>query len=78
MASIDENGCLLGEYKWTTRPIGADILEQLAEKSKTVQRLPPETPTHLTIFARIGFLLALYEQAHQENIPLADLSEIIA
>ncbi len=78
MASIGENGCLLGEYKWTTRPIGVDILKQLAEKSKTVQRLLPEKPIHLAIFARSGFLLALYEQAHEENIPLVDLSEIIA
>lgn len=78
MASIGENGCLLGEYKWTTRPIGVDILKQLAEKSKTVQRLLPEKPIHLAIFARSGSLLALYEQAHEENIPLVDLSEIIA
>lgn len=40
--------------------------------------MPAAGDTHLTIFARIGFLLALYEQAHEENTPLVDLSEIIA
>lgn len=77
VAAIGEDGCLLGECKWTAKPIGVNILDQLTEKTKAVQRLLPETPIRLALFARSGFTLALHERARNENILLVDLSEII-
>lgn len=64
---------LVGECKWTTRPIGVNMLDALKEK---VGRLPlPKQSAEIryALLARAGFTDDLRRQAEQEGILLVDL-----
>ncbi|MBM3472256.1 MAG: ATP-binding protein [Armatimonadetes bacterium] len=64
-----------GECKWTIRPVGIRVLEELRLKT---QSLPPAWRRKLrhVIFSRAGFTEALRAQADGENVILVDLAEL--
>ena len=76
--AVGAEDCLLGECKWTAKPVGVNILEELIQKSLAVQRVTPGKRIHLALFARSGFTAALQERAQHDGVWLVDLPGLVA
>jgi uncharacterized protein len=70
-----EGQALVGECKWSQKPAGTNVLEQLKQKA---QALSGEfSQLHYALFSRSGFTPALEAQAQNENVALYRLEEIV-
>jgi AAA+ ATPase superfamily predicted ATPase len=67
---------LLGEARWTSRPLGVQVLDELQAKSSAV--LPaPDWHVHYALFSRSGFTAQLTARAGSENVWLVGLADIM-
>jgi len=67
---------LLGEARWTSRPLGVQALDELRAKASAV--LPaPDWHVHYALFSRSGFTEQLTVQANSENVCLVGLEDIV-
>lgn len=73
-----EKKILLGECKWTTRPIGVDVLAGLRDKASRLRQQGPWQQVDLALFARAGFTPEVQSQAEVEGILLVDLQTLTA
>ena len=75
---LSETHTMLVECKWSQRPVGVDILEQLEGKSKTLLK---EVNGHITLFglcARSGFTDQMMELAKKrKDVILYDWKDIV-
>jgi len=68
---------LLGEARWTSRPLGVPVLNELRAKASAV--LPtPDWHVHYALFSRSGFTDHLTEVAAREQVWLVALKEVLA
>ena len=75
IVAVGEEMLLVGECKWTTKPVGLNLLDALKAKA---QRLPnPGQKIQYALFARAGFTEELQRQAKQEEILLVDLQTLL-
>ena len=65
--SDSERALLVGECKWSTSPVGSDILEDLKRKTQMLQRTKSWDRITYFLFAKSGFTPALQEQASKEE-----------
>ncbi len=74
--SFRDRAVLLGEARWTSRPMGADALEALIAKA---DRVVPDLTwgVHYALFSRSGFTTGLQEQAARSSVTLVDLASVI-
>lgn len=74
--NMRDQAILLGEARWTSRPMGADILQALMAK---VERVVPDSnwAVHYALFSRSGFTAGLQEQAARSSVMLVDLAAVI-
>ena len=72
-----EKTALLGEARWTSRPIGIQVLDELKQKSSAVV---PDAGWHVhyALFSRSGFTEALQDRAKKEGVLLFDFATILA
>jgi len=77
VVAVGSGRILVGECKWTTKPIGLNILESLKEKAKRVPLPKQSASVGYALFARSGFTEELRHQAIQEEILLVDLEKVI-
>jgi hypothetical protein len=71
-----ERSALLGEARWTTRPVSSQTLDELRSKAAAV--LPePDWHCHYALFARSGFTEALQQEAERAGILLVGLDTLI-
>lgn len=68
--SQSEKAALAGECKWSIHPVGINILEELKDKIKSLQRDHNFRHIQLVLFSRSGFTPALEEQAKSQQIEL--------
>ena len=66
----EENAALFGEVKWSGRPVGTDIYENLKEKASRVQWGAPGRKEYYCLFSKSGFTPALLNLAGKEKISL--------
>jgi len=67
---------LLGEARWTSRPLGVPALNELRAKTSAV--LPdPDWHVHYALFSRSGFTDQLTELATREHVWLVALEEVL-
>ena len=78
VVAIGTDQILVGECKWTARPIGLNILESLKEKARRLPVSSPSTKISYALFARAGFTDDLRHQAVQDEILLFDLETLMA
>ena len=73
-----EQGLLVGECKWSSNPVGMDILQDLIRKSELLQpKRSWEGITYL-LFSKSGFTPAVEEQASiEKNIRLISVEECL-
>jgi AAA+ ATPase superfamily predicted ATPase len=62
-SAADGRATLLGEVKWSRRPVGRDILADLEAKAARVAADSAPTARHLTLFSRSGFTAAVLREA---------------
>lgn len=74
--SAAEKALLLGEARYTSRPVGSDVLAELGDKAARLT--PPGWRAHLALFARSGFTAELRERAEREAVFLVDLEQVVA
>ncbi len=74
--SFRERAILLGEARWTARPVGADTLEALMAKAERVVPDPNWT-VHYALFSKSGFATGLQERAARSNVMLVDLASVV-
>ena len=61
---------LFGECKWTSRPVGTNILDDLKRKAHPLMQSAGLRTAHYALFARAGFTEALQAQAQHEGVLL--------
>ena len=76
VVAIEDDCVLMGECKWTSRPVGVNILDALKGKA---QRFSAKAKTQYALFARSGFTDELHALTDErEDVLLVDLGMIIA
>lgn len=70
VVALGENSILLGECKWTIKPIGENILDDLARKAQPLLRQGQYSHVHYALFSRSGFTPALAARAQTEPLLL--------
>lgn len=77
--ALGQDAALIMEYKWTTRPVGVDILRELKRKATLVQKDLGQRQIWLGLCARSGFTAQLEQEATREdNLLLFDLPQIVS
>ena len=75
---LGENDAILVECKWTSKPLGIDILVGLERKSNLVRPELENRQIHFALCSRSGFTSQLIEGAKQrQDIMLLNLPEIV-
>jgi uncharacterized protein len=74
VVAVGDQQALLGECKWTTRPVGANVLDELRRKAQVL--VARQNWRHVTyvLFARAGFTPALRDDAARDGVVLIDLA----
>lgn len=75
MVALDEETreIYFGEVKWSRRPVGVDILEQLKRKAPLVKWNAGKRKERFMLFSRSGFTDALKKRAGKEDILLVSV-----
>ena len=66
----DLNSILLGEVKWSEKPVGTNILEDLKRKAEKVQWGKKGRKEYYCLFSKRGFTEAMTKKAKEEGIIL--------
>lgn len=71
IAAIDakSKSALLGECKWTERPVGEEILNELLQKIQFFAKIS-SYKIHIALFSKSGFTSALIKNAAKKNVLL--------
>jgi len=78
LVALDENNALVTECKWTNRPAGTDILENLERKAKLVLPELAGRRLHYGICAQSGFTEPLRQvAATRTDIRLFELADVL-
>ena len=73
-----ENDAILVESKWTSRPVGVDVLAELERKSNLIRPELENRQIRFTLCARSGFTPQLRENIEQRHdVVLLDLRDIV-
>jgi hypothetical protein len=75
---LGEESAMLVECKWTSKPVGVDILAELERKSQFVQPELEQRQIRFALCSRSGFTPQLLEEAkRRQDLSLLDLPEIV-
>jgi len=75
--SDSERELLVGECKWSTNPVGTDILENLKRKTQSLQQTKSWDSITYFLFAKSGFTPALQKQASKEGVHLISVEDCL-
>jgi AAA+ ATPase superfamily predicted ATPase len=76
VVAVGDDAVLVGECKWTVRPVGTNIHDDLVARAEHIRSLLGVTHVRYALFARAGFTAEMAQQAEAENIILVDLAEL--
>ena len=80
VVALGEKGALLGECKWSTRPVGPDVLSALRARSELFRGatdMGPDEPLWLALFSRSGFTPDLAAEAETERVLLVTAEDVV-
>ena len=66
----EEKKILFGEAKWSKKPVGVDIYDNLKRKSRLVDWNKDERTEYICLFSKSGFTDNLLKRAKKEKIIL--------
>jgi len=72
------DSALVGECKWTGRPVGTNILDDLKRKAHPLIRSAGWRSIQYALFARAGFTPALEAQAKEEGVLLVSPADLLS
>ena len=72
-----DRALLVGECKWTSRPVGTNILTDLQRKARALMGDDAWTQITYAIFAKSGFTPALREIATEQDVLLVEPSQMV-
>lgn len=75
--SNTERSLLLGECKWSVKPVGTNILAELRQKAQGLLSLGEWTHVGYILFSKSGFTTALQGIAKDEGVRLVEAEEMI-
>lgn len=77
VAAIDKKSksALLGECKWTERPIACDVLDELQNKARSLKSIA-SFKKHFALFSKSGFTKDVVEKAKSENLLLFSVKDM--
>ena len=75
--SNTERSLLVGECKWTARPVGVNILDDLRRKTRRLMANDEWSQVTYALFAKSGFTPALQEIAAAEGILLVEAEQMV-
>ena len=81
VVALGEEGVLLGECKWSTRPVGMAVLSALRARSELFRGeigMAPDEPVWLALFSRSGFTPDLVAEAKAEGVLLVTAEDVVA
>lgn len=64
----DDKKILFGEVKWSNKPVGTNIYDNLQRKSDQVEWQWGERKKYYCLFSKSGFTDAMMRLAHQDNL----------
>ncbi len=75
---LGDNDAILVECKWTSKPVGIDILAELERKAQLVKPELGDRQIRFALCSRSGFTSQLIEDAkRRQDVTLLDLPEIV-
>jgi AAA+ ATPase superfamily predicted ATPase len=72
-----EKKILLGEVKWSNKPVGLNILEELKRKSSLIDWERSKRKEYYCLFSKSGFTETIIKQAREERILLFHKDRIV-
>ena len=75
-AAPREKRLLIGEAKWSRKPVSRRVLTDLVQRSQRMPQVAEGWQTHYVLFAREGFTDALEEYAKSVDALLISLDQI--
>lgn len=72
-----EKKILLGEVKWSNKPVGLNILEELKRKSSQIDWERSKRKEYYCLFSKSGFTETIIKQAREERILLFHKDRIV-
>ncbi|MHC1773594.1 MAG: ATP-binding protein [Flexilinea sp.] len=75
--SQTEKAALVGECKWSVKPVGTNVLEDLQQKVKILLKNHDIQKVQYALFSRSGFTQALEKQANTEGTGLYMIEDLI-
>jgi AAA+ ATPase superfamily predicted ATPase len=72
-----EKQALVGECKWSKKPVGVNILDDLKQKAEALMREEGISQIHFALFSRSGFTPALENRAEEEKVSLVTVEQVI-
>jgi hypothetical protein len=76
--ALGEQGVLFGECKWTTRPVGTNILDDLKRKAYPLLQDGGWRTVVYLLCSRAGFTATLEAQAREEGVLLVGPERLLA
>lgn len=81
VVALGEEGVLLGECTWSTRPVGLDVLTALRTRCELFRRetgMGPQDRVWPALFSRSGFRPDLAAEARAQHILLVTAEDVVA
>jgi len=81
VVALGEEGLLVGECKWSTHPIGLDVLRSLEASTAVMLSetgLAPDRQVHFALFSKSGFTPDLLAEATTRGILLVAAEDVVA
>jgi len=75
--SDEARAVLVGECKWSTKPVGTDILDGLRRKAQLLQHEGSWDQVHYALFSRAGFTKAVQEATAQQGVALISSQDLV-
>ncbi|MBX7236393.1 MAG: ATP-binding protein [Caldilineales bacterium] len=75
--AVGEDDLLVGECKWSTKPVGENILDELMRKATLLKTSGDPKRVHYALFARAGFTPALRDRASAQGVRLVALDDLM-
>ena len=75
--SEPDSAILVGECKWSEKPVGTNVLEDLKRKTHHLLSTRAWSRVEYILFAKSGFTSSLQTQAREEGVRLVEVSEMI-
>jgi hypothetical protein len=76
VVALGDSRVLLGECKWTARPLGTNVLDDLQVKAQRFLQGKETVDVRYVFFAHSGFTPALKQRAETEGILLVSLADL--